>query len=108
MKRCYIAAIAALPLSAYAEAWTGQDKVYHSIGGAVIGAAVTAGTGSVYAGCLAASGVGLAKEIRDARRPARNTASFRDFAVTAIAGCVAARGTSWAVGPGGVVFRMEF
>lgn len=78
--------------------WRGPDKTKHAIAGAAIGAAVTAATAKPLYGALAATGVGLAKELIDRRYP-NHTCSFQDFAVTAAAGWAGAYGTAWLILP---------
>ena len=85
--------------TANADSWTGHDKDLHAIGGAAIGSLATLATGKAVHGCAAAAGVGLAKELYDSRHQHKHTASGKDFAVTAIAGCLAAAGTSWVITP---------
>lgn len=78
--------------------WRGPDKTKHAIAGAAIGAAVTAATEKPLYGAIAATGVGLAKELIDRRYP-NHTCSFQDFAVTAAAGVAGAYGTAWLILP---------
>jgi uncharacterized protein YfiM (DUF2279 family) len=85
--------------AAQADSWTGRDKELHSIGGAAIGSLTTLATGKAVHGCAAAVGVGLAKELYDSRHQHKHTVSAKDFAVTAIAGCLAAAGTGWVIAP---------
>lgn len=95
-----------------ADSWQGRDKDLHALAGAGIGAAVTIALKSPVYGCAAASAVGLAKEIYDAQNRHRHTASFKDFAVTAVAGCAAAKLTGLAILPrqNGVLvsYKLEF
>lgn len=108
MFKSFIIGVMMIPGIVLADNWTGPDKVDHALGGAFIGATVTAATGQAWKGCAAATAVGLAKEIADAQNRAKHTPSFKDFAVTAAAGCLAAKGTSLLVGPGVIVYRKEF
>ncbi len=85
--------------TANADPWTGHDKELHAIGGAAIGSLATLATGSVGYGCAAATGIGLAKEIYDSQHKSTHTVSAKDFAVTAISGCLAAAGVSWVITP---------
>lgn len=78
--------------------WRGPDKTKHALAGAAIGAAVTAATNDPLYGALAATGVGLAKELIDRRYPS-HTCSLQDFAVTAAAGWAGAYGTAWLILP---------
>lgn len=78
--------------------WRGPDKTKHALAGAAIGAAVTAATKDPLYGALAATGVGLAKELVDRRSPF-HTCSLQDFAVTAAAGWAGAYGTAWLILP---------
>ena len=98
--------------AASAESWTGRDKDLHAIGGAAIGSLATLATGSARYGCAAAAGIGLTKEIYDNQHKATHTPSAKDFAVTAIAGCLAAAGTSWVITPShsgvNVTYKWEF
>jgi hypothetical protein len=101
MTRFFIFALTiATSAAAQADSWTGRDKELHAIGGAAIGSLTTLATGKAVHGCAAAAGVGLAKELYDSQHKAKHTASGKDFAVTAIAGCLAAAGTGWAIAPG--------
>lgn len=90
-----------------ADQWTGPDKTQHAIAGAAIGSAVTLGTKSAAYGCAAAAGVGALKEVADSRST-QHTASFKDFAVTALAGCLASGATGLIVTPTAVIYRKEF
>lgn len=101
-----LALIAAIP--AMADSWKGKDKDGHAIVGAVVGAGVTYATGNAWHGCAAATGVGLAKEIYDAQHKHKHTVSFKDFAVTAAAGCLSAKATSVFVTPNKIVFSWKF
>lgn len=94
--------------AAYADEWHGPDKQKHAIGGALIGAAVTAGTGSAWAGCAAGSAAGLAKEIYDERHRDRHDPSAKDFIVTAVAACLSAGATGLVVTPGGIFYTRKF
>ena len=78
--------------------WRGPDKTKHALAGGAIGAAVTAATKEPLYGALAATGVGLAKELVDRRYPS-HTCSLQDFAVTAAAGWAGAYGTAWLILP---------
>jgi uncharacterized protein YfiM (DUF2279 family) len=94
-----ISALAASISAAQADSWTGRDKDLHAIGGAVIGAAVTAASGSWQSGCAAATAIGVAKEIYDNQHRHIHTPSAKDAIVTAVAGCLAAKGTSLVIVP---------
>lgn len=95
-----------------ADSWQGRDKDLHAITGAAFGAAVTLALKSPAYGCAAATGAGLAKEIYDSQNKHRHTASFKDFAVTAVAGCAAAKLAGFAIVPrqNGVLvsYKLEF
>jgi uncharacterized protein YfiM (DUF2279 family) len=93
--------------SAYADEWTGNDKTQHAIGGAAIGAAITLATKSPAWGCAAATAVGAAKEIYDDRHSSKHTPSWKDFAVTAAAGCVASGLTGLVITPRGVSYSVN-
>lgn len=100
MTRFFIFALAiAASAVAHADSWIGHDKDLHAIGGAAIGSLTALATGKAVHGCAAAVGVGLAKELYDSQHKAKHTASGKDFAVTAIAGCLAAAGTGWVIAP---------
>lgn len=79
--------------------WRGPDKTKHAIGGAAIGAAVTAATKDPLYGAIAATTVALGKELVDRRYPGLHTCSLQDFAVTAAAGVAASYGTAWLILP---------
>jgi hypothetical protein len=108
-----IAVALLLSTSGHADSWTGRDKELHALGGAVAGSLTTLATGNANYGCAVASGLGLAKEIYDSQHKATHTVSAKDFAVTAIAGCLAAAGTGWVITPkdrGGisVAYKWDF
>ena len=89
--------------AAQADSWTGRDKTLHAIGGAAIGVAVTATTGVSKYGCVAATSVGVAKEIYDGRR-----FSVKDAIVTAAAGCIASKTTELIILPNRVIWSRSF
>lgn len=95
MRRLLIAALALACSVAHADEWTGRDKKLHASGGAGIGAATTLVFKDARYGCTAATAVGALKEAYDARHRDQHTPSFKDFAVTAAAGCAAAYSTQW-------------
>ncbi|CAB4150160.1 lipoprotein [uncultured Caudovirales phage] len=82
-----------------ADSWTGKDKQAHAIVGAAVGTITTMVTKDSRTGCAASAGIGLAKEVYDSQNRATHTVSFKDFAVTAIAGCLTAAGTGWSIIP---------
>ena len=86
------------------DSWTGKDKLYHAIIGGAIGAGVTKATDDWRYGCAAATAAGLAKELYDSQNRNRHTPSWRDFAVTAAAGC----GASVIVVPGYIGLNIKF
>lgn len=94
--------------SAQADEWTGEDKTKHAIAGAAIGSAVTMATGNYWHGCAAATAVGLAKEVYDNQHRDRHTPSFKDFAVTAVAGCLSSKTTSVFIGRDKILFSWSF
>ena len=94
--------------SSKADEWTGPDKTQHAIVGAIIGAAVTIGTEDPLQGCLVSSAVGAAKEIYDKAHPDKHTASFKDFAVTALFGCSASYFTGLIVTPNSIQYSFRF
>lgn len=100
--------LALLCIIARADEWYGPDKQQHAIGGALIGAAVTAGTGNAWTGCAAGSAVGLAKEIYDYHHRDRHEPSVKDFVVTAAAACVSAGLTGMVVTPSGIFYTWKF
>jgi hypothetical protein len=89
---------------AQAESWGGRDKWQHALVGAGTGAVFTKITDDLRYGCAAAAAVGLAKEIYDSTNRNRHTPSFKDFAVTAAAGC----GSSIVVAPNYIGFNIKF
>lgn len=92
---------------AEADDWHGPDKTLHAAGGALIGAGVTAYTKSPLKGCAAATAVGALKEVAD-KTVLHGDPSFKDFAVTAVAGCLTAGATGLIVTPNAVIYRKEF
>lgn len=90
--------------NAHAESWGGQDKWKHVLVGSAVGVSVTKATDDWRYGCAAATAIGLAKEVYDSRHRDRHTPSFRDFAVTAAAGC----GSSIVVAPNYIGFSIRF
>lgn len=108
--RLAFAAAALLMLTASrlasADDWTGPDKTLHAAAGAAVGASVTAATGRAAVGCGAAALAGAAKEVYDWAN--RRDMSFKDFAVTAAVGCIAANGMGWALTRTGVTFTRKF
>ena len=103
--------IAAMTIStAYADDWTGKDKTQHAIVGAAIGSATTLASGNWMHGCAAATVIGVAKEVYDNQHRQSHTPSTKDAVVTAVAGCLAAKGTSLVVVPtrGGAMLTYKF
>lgn len=92
---------------AQADDWTGKDKAQHAQAGALIGGIAAAAAQSPTVGCLMSAGAGLAKEAYDAMNPSKHTASFKDFAVTSLAGCLTAKVSGLVIGPGFVIFKKE-
>jgi hypothetical protein len=92
-------AITATMSASYANQWTGKDKTQHAIVGAAIGSATTLATGNWMHGCAAATAIGVAKEVYDNQNRDRHTSSAKDAVVTALAGCLAAKGTSLVIVP---------
>lgn len=93
-----------LATQAQAESWGGRDKWQHALVGAGTGAVFAKATDDWRYGCAAAAAVGLAKEIYDRKHRDRHTPSFKDFAVTAAAGC----GSSIIVAPNYVGISLKF
>ena len=91
-----------------ADSWTGPDKTGHALLGAAVGAATTIATDRPWAGCAAAAAVGAAKEIYDMQHRATHDPSFKDFAVTAMAGCLSARLVGFVITPYGVQYSFRF
>lgn len=89
---------------AHAESWGGKDKWQHALVGTGTGAVFAKATNDWRYGCAAAAAVGLAKEIYDSQHRDRHTPSFKDFAVTAAAGC----GSSIVVAPNYVGISLKF
>lgn len=88
--------------------WTGKDKALHAQGGAAVGGIGAALSQSPTVGCLASVAVGVGKEMFDMQHPDQHTASFKDAAVTAIAGCLSAKLTDIVIGPRFLGWKKEF
>lgn len=101
------AILAATITTAHADEWTGPDKMKHAIAGAATGGFFTLVTKDPNVGCAAAVVVGAGKEVFDATQPAKHTASFKDFAVTAAAGCLAAHVTGLTITPRKVTYKLS-
>lgn len=93
--------------AAHADNWTGKDKAGHAQAGAAIGSIFTAATQSPTVGCVAAVVAGLGKEAWDTQHPGHDP-SVKDAAVTALAGCLAAKVTGVVIGPRFIGWRQEF
>lgn len=107
MKRTLIiAAMLAMATAANADEWTGKDKMQHAIAGAAVGGITTFATDRASWGCAAAVVVGAGKEAYDAMHPDKHTASFKDFAVTAIGGCISAGITGLTITPNKVTYKV--
>ena len=104
MKNLITAMLLIATNAAQAESWGGRDKWQHVLVGSAIGVSVTKATDDWRYGCAAATAIGLAKEVYDRRHRDRHTPSFRDFAVTAAAGC----GSSIVVAPNYIGFSIRF
>ena len=102
--RTMIAFVLLFATQAKAESWGGRDKWQHALVGAGTGAVFAKATNDWRYGCAAAAAVGLAKEIYDSQHRDRHTPSFKDFAVTAAAGC----GSSIVVAPNYIGFNIKF
>lgn len=103
-----VAAVVAIVCQpAQADDWTGKDKAQHAQAGALIGGIAAAAAQSPTVGCLMSAGAGLAKEIYDAQHPDKHTASFKDFTITSLAGCLTAKVSGLVIGPGFVIFKKE-
>lgn len=76
------------------DTWTGPDKPAHFFGGALIGGAVTAGTGKPLYGLAAGCGAGALKEFAD-----RSTTGFssKDLVVTCLGAGLGAYGVNWLI-----------
>lgn len=107
MKRAIFAALLAASMLAHADNWTGKDKAGHAQAGAAIGSIFTAAMQSPTFGCAAAVIAGITKEVWDAQHPGHDP-SAKDAAVTALAGCLAAKVTGLVLGPRFIGFRKEF
>ena len=103
MKRL-LAFVLLFATQAQAESWGGKDKWQHAVVGATTGAVFAKATDDWRYGCAAAAAVGLAKELYDSNNRNRHTPSFKDFAVTAAAGC----GSSIVVAPNYVGISLKF
>jgi hypothetical protein len=108
MKALIIIALALTGTCANADSWKGRDKDAHAIVGATIGSAVTMATGNHWHGCAAATAVGFAKEVYDSQHKTTHTASFKDFAVTAAAGCLSSKATSIFIAHNKIVVSWSF
>ncbi len=99
-----LAAMAAIFVCSTAQAddWTGEDKKLHAIGGGVIALAMTAQTGSAWAGFKYGCGAGLAKEAFDAT--GQGEVSAKDLIVTCLGAGVGA-GSGFVLVPGAVWYR---
>jgi hypothetical protein len=104
MRTLMTALVLLFATQAQAESWGGKDKWQHAIVGAATGAAFTKATDDWRYGCAAAAAVGLAKELYDRQHRDRHTPSFKDFAVTAAAGC----GSSIVVAPNYIGLNIKF
>jgi hypothetical protein len=102
--RTMIAFVLLFATQAQAESWGGRDKLQHALVGAGTGAVFAKATNDWRYGCAVAAAVGLAKEIYDSQHRDRHTPSFKDFAVTAAAGC----GSSIVVAPNYIGFNIKF
>jgi uncharacterized protein YfiM (DUF2279 family) len=108
-KQTLIAFIAMLAMTtSHADEWTGRDKAQHAAVGIVLGSLGTAASKNPTVGCLIGTGAGLAKEVYDGQHPDKHTSSFKDFAVTAAAACLAAKVTGLMISPTGIAFNWEF
>ena len=109
MKSIFIIAVMTVS-TVYADEWTGKDKTQHALVGAAVGSATTLASNSWMHGCAAATAIGLAKEVYDSQHRHSNTPSVKDAVVTAVAGCLAAKGTSLALVPtrNGVMVSYKF
>lgn len=105
-----VASFAAIVVSepAHADQWTGADKAKHAQAGAAVGGIGAALSQNPTIGCLASVAVGIGKEVYDAKHPDAHTASFKDAAVTAIAGCLSAKFTDVVIGPRFLGWKKEF
>lgn len=99
-----IALVLLFATQAQAESWGGRDKWQHAIVGVGTGAVFSKATDDWRYGCAAAAAVGLAKELYDMKHRSTHTPSFKDFAVTAAAGC----GSSIVVAPNYIGFNIKF
>lgn len=93
---------------AHGDQWTGKDKAGHAQAGALIGSLSAAASKSPAVGCLIAVGAGVAKEAYDTQHPQTHTVSFKDAAVTAAFGCLAAKVSGVFIGPGFIGVKGEF
>ena len=92
-------ALAVAASGACADEWTGKDKTQHAVVGAAVGAATTLASRDWKHGCAAATAIGVAKEVYDNQHRDRHTPSAKDAVVTALAGCLAAKGTALIIAP---------
>ena len=104
MKKLITAMLLTVTNAVHAESWGGRDKLKHVLVGSAVGVSVTKATDDWRYGCAAATAIGLAKEVYDSRHRDRHTPSFKDFAVTAAAGC----GSSIVVAPNYIGFSIRF
>ncbi len=101
---CYTATIS----TALADEWTGPDKLLHAQAGALVGVISTIAIRDIKTACALATAAGAAKEIWDLDRRHKNTASFKDFAVTAISGCLTSKITGLVITPNQIVYVWRF
>lgn len=92
--------------AAHADEWTGPDKVKHAIAGAAVGGITTLVSDRASWGCAASVVVGAGKEAYDAMHPDKHTASFKDFAVTSLAGCATAGIAGLVITPRSVTYSV--
>ena len=102
------AAVAIVCQPAQADEWTGADKAKHAQAGAAVGSIGAALSQSPTAGCLLSVASGVGKELFDMQHPDAHTASFKDAAVTAVAGCLSAKFTDIVIGPRFLGWKKEF
>ena len=88
------------------DAWTGPDKTKHLAVGVATGSAGTLVFKDPHKAFLAATAVGLVKELYD--REGGGTCSAQDFAVTALGAAAGAYGTAWIITPKFVGYSVRF
>ena len=96
------------PIFAHADEWTGRDKTLHLLGGAAIGAAVTAATDDPAYGIASGAVIGLAKELYDTQHRATHTPSAKDLIATVAGAAVGSYATHLVIRKDFIGYRLNF